>query len=75
MPIFEYVCTSCGAEVELLVRSADEKVVCASCGSTDMQKKFSAFAVSVGGSSSSCADGTCGFTPDSSCASGTCSLS
>ena len=75
MPIFEYVCTSCGSESELLVRSADEKVVCVSCGSTEMQKKFSTFAVTAGGSSSPCADGKCDFTMDSPCASGSCSLS
>lgn len=75
MPIFEYVCTSCGTESELLVRAADVKVICVSCGSTDMKKKLSTFAVTVGRSSSPCADGECDFTPDSPCASGRCSLS
>ena len=75
MPLFEYVCTSCGAESELLVRSADEKVVCISCGSRDMEKQLSTFAVNKGGSSSLCADGKCDLAPDAPCASGCCNLS
>ena len=33
MPIYEYLCPSCGAHVERLVYSHDHKQVCFECGS------------------------------------------
>lgn len=44
MPIFEYSCRNCGARFELLVRSADVPA-CPACGSEDLHKELSAFAV------------------------------
>jgi len=75
MPIFEYICNSCGKQTELLVRNKDEIVKC-SCGSTDMKRLFSTFAVSNSGSTKAagCQDGSCSL-PSSSCESGLCGLS
>jgi len=43
MPIFEYGCTSCGQDFELLVRS-DTQIVCPGCGGDKLTKKLSLFA-------------------------------
>jgi putative FmdB family regulatory protein len=40
MPIYEYVCKSCGHEFEKLVRSG-KTPVCASCGAADVERLFS----------------------------------
>lgn len=44
MPIYEYSCTDCGTQFELIIHSGD-KAVCASCGSTQVERKLSLFAV------------------------------
>jgi putative FmdB family regulatory protein len=54
MPIFEYQCGSCGKEFELLVKRYDEGVKCPECGSAEVEKLFSPFAGSCGGSCDSC---------------------
>ena len=74
MPIFEYQCKSCGKQAEYLLKSQQEKPQC-TCGSRDLEKKFSAFAVSEGQSSAhaGCSDGSCGIQAPS-CASGMCGL-
>lgn len=76
MPIFEYVCQKCGRQSEILVRTPSESPVC-DCGSRDLKKVFSSFAVTEGHShaSGSCSDGTCGLpSGPSPCASGMCGL-
>ncbi len=40
MPIYEYSCTACGHEFEELVRG-DEKPVCPSCESEDLERLMS----------------------------------
>lgn len=45
MPIYEYRCSACGEEFELLV-FGDKKVTCTKCGSEDVKKKFSVFGMS-----------------------------
>ena len=73
MPIFEYKCKSCGKKFDFLQKSQNDKPVCA-CGSHDLEKQFSSFAVSdPSPSAHSCADGSCGLR--SPCASGACPLS
>ena len=75
MPLFEYVCRSCGKKSEFLIRSGSEQPVC-SCGSKEMERVFSTFAVSDGGAgvtSEGCSDGSCGVS-SSPCASGMCGL-
>lgn len=49
MPIHEYVCTSCRAAFEELVRG-DEQVHCPRCGSSRSEKKLSTFALARAGS-------------------------
>ncbi len=46
MPIFEYGCTSCGKDFELLVRS-DTRIACPACGGEKLAKKLSLFASHV----------------------------
>lgn len=50
MPIYEYECRRCGDKTELLVRSGDDLPRCHTCGSQEMEKLFSAFGLSSGGS-------------------------
>lgn len=54
MPIFEFVCTECGAPFEELVRSANytEEVLCPACGSDQVKKQISSFAARVTGGGS-----------------------
>lgn len=44
MPIYEYTCTSCGDDFELLVRH-DTRVVCPRCASADIERRLSLPAV------------------------------
>lgn len=50
MPIFEFSCDACGAEFEELLRQPDPpgKVHCPSCGSSQVRRRLSAFAVHGG---------------------------
>lgn len=43
MPIFEYRCSACGGDFDLLVRS-DTAIACPECGSKTVEKKLSSFA-------------------------------
>ena len=74
MPLYEYVCKSCGKHLERLVRGPSDTPVC-DCGSRELKKVVSAFAVAgeTGNRSSTCSDGTCTL-PPSPCASGMCGL-
>lgn len=74
MPIFEYICQDCGKKSEILLKSSSQKPAC-DCGSENLLKQFSAFAVSEGSAPSlgGCADGSCGI-PSSPCSSGMCGL-
>lgn len=51
MPIYEYVCPTCGTAFEKLVRGSSAAVTCPTCGSPEVRKKVSTFAASVQGSS------------------------
>ncbi len=64
MPIYEYRCRECGDEFELLVRRDETGVKCPECDSSDIVRKFSAFAVK---SSSSSADRSAGAYAGGSC--------
>jgi len=48
MPIYEYRCSNCGAEVELLLRSAEAEPVCPQCGSPRLERLISAVNVVSG---------------------------
>ena len=65
MPIYEYHCTNCNKEFELLVRRST-KPECPECGNRKLSKIMSAFAVgdsSHNETSELC--GACGRTPGS----------
>lgn len=49
MPLYEYACRSCGQHFEYLTR-ADQSPACPACSGTELDKQFSAFAVSASGS-------------------------
>ncbi|NQT83319.1 zinc ribbon domain-containing protein [bacterium] len=74
MPIYEYDCLKCGSVFEELVRNSRDSstVVCPSCSSSRVKKRFSLFGFRSKGesgetrtSSSSCA--SCSATTCSSC--------
>ena len=44
MPIYEYECAACRERFEALVYGS-QRAACPSCGSLDLEKQFSAFAV------------------------------
>jgi putative FmdB family regulatory protein len=50
MPLFEYACRGCGQHFEYLTRQG-QSPECPSCHSVELEKQFSAFAVSAGGGS------------------------
>jgi len=49
MPIYEYRCTHCSEEFELLILRASPAPACPSCASPDVEKLLSAFAVDSDG--------------------------
>ena len=69
MPIYEYQCTSCGKEFEVLVRSSSPAPHCPECQGTQLRKKLSAFATLSAASSASselpAACQSCGGAPGS----------
>jgi putative FmdB family regulatory protein len=70
MPIYEFHCTTCRKNFDELYRSASERrhPKCPACGSSDVHKKFSSFA--LGGKSGSAggdSGGGCGGCSRSSC--------
>lgn len=69
MPVFEYVCDSCGKDFEKLVYGS-QAVKCPECGSEGVTKKLSVFGMSgvekpFAGSSSGCT--SCAKSSCSSC--------
>ncbi len=51
MPIFEYRCRACGTQFEKIVSSGAAQITCKDCGSQQVEKLLSVFAV-VGASRS-----------------------
>jgi putative FmdB family regulatory protein len=45
MPIFEFQCRNCGAKFERIVTSATTSATCQNCGSPQVEKLLSTFAV------------------------------
>ncbi|MGA8169589.1 MAG: zinc ribbon domain-containing protein [Methylocystis sp.] len=46
MPLYDYICESCNAEFELLVRSSDVPT-CPTCGSDKLQKQVAKIASEI----------------------------
>lgn len=79
MPIFEYKCTDCETQYDVLHKGAENPdiVICPSCDSRSHVKKFSSFAASTGSgtvAAPSCESGGCGVPSYNSCAGGMCGL-
>lgn len=53
MPLFEFLCLSCGKTSELLMISSTDNPQCTHCNSTDLKKLLSAHASSSGPQKSS----------------------
>ena len=74
MPMFDYVCSACGAEFEELVRKPDETVSCPECGAAQCLRQLAKVAFSVGAkfvaSTGSGACSGCSATSCSSCSTG-----
>jgi len=47
MPIFEYTCTRCGLEFEILVRKGSAMPACVQCGASELEKGISLMSVST----------------------------
>ena len=69
MPIYEYLCESCGDKFEKLVRRSEETLEagCPSCGKKHLKQEYSTFAPRAGAAGSaqasdmpSCPGGMCG---------------
>lgn len=58
MPIYEYACRDCEKEFELLIQGTAQPA-CPSCLSTDLEKKFSGFAVTSAGPAATAPVGPC----------------
>ena len=54
MPLYEYVCSHCGAAFEQWVRSASSKeaISCPQCQSVEVNKQFSTFGMQGGAGAS-----------------------
>ncbi|OHB62345.1 MAG: hypothetical protein A2Y76_00225 [Planctomycetes bacterium RBG_13_60_9] len=76
MPIFEYKCEQCGHTMEVLQKGRDaDKLVCAKCGGTHLQKLLSSFAVGQGKASETPACDSCSSLPMcGGCPGGTCAM-
>lgn len=53
MPLYEYHCEACGANIELLVRNSEVKPKCSECDSPKLTKLLSVPAGHVAGGSTS----------------------
>lgn len=65
MPLYEFHCTACAHDFELLVRE-QTVLACPSCASTEIEKQLSVFAVNTKGASTPrmAAPGPCGACGD-----------
>jgi len=71
MALFEYRCKDCGKLSEHLVFNADETPACTTCGSVNMEKLLSTFAVNAKQSSSA---GPMPGCPNAGCCGGSCGM-
>ena len=69
MALFDYKCSDCGDVSEYLVHSSGDKVECRKCGSKNMEKQISGFAVSVKAGSGAAPAPSCQY---GSCCGGSC---
>lgn len=80
MPLFEYKCSECESQFEILTKSSnDNDISCPECNSTKVKKLFSAFSATTGSvsySDSSCSTGNCNVDVPNvgGCSSGMCGI-
>ena len=71
MPLYEFICQTCGRRFEALVRiGREQEICCESCGGADLKKLFSSFGIGGGASrikSSSAGCATCSAKSCSTC--------
>jgi putative FmdB family regulatory protein len=60
MPIYEYRCSSCGVQVEVLVRTGGEPPTCPYCGTALREKLLSVPFISTRGASHTPSHTCCG---------------
>jgi putative FmdB family regulatory protein len=60
MPIYEYRCEDCETAFEKLVRTFREDVACPGCGSLDVERLLSTFAMAGGSDRGPSSGGGCG---------------
>ena len=72
MALYEYKCNDCGKVSEILVFSSDVTPECTHCGSTNLEKLLSTFAVSMSHSFSP--PGPMPGCPPEGCCGGSCGL-
>ena len=67
MPIFNYRCSDCGDEFEVLSKSGDSLIECSNCGGKNIKKIYSSFDFNIketisgrGCSMGGCSNGSCG---------------
>lgn len=66
MPIYEYVCAGCGKSFEALVYG-EKKAECPGCSGTELEQKFSSYAVRSSSGATAAAPraaGSCGSCGD-----------
>ena len=73
MPLYEYRCTSCSSDFELLVRPGDAPA-CPSCGGSQLEKQFSVPAAHSGSSKLSLASMPAGGCGKPGCGPGGCGM-
>ena len=68
MPLFNYKCSDCNKEFEILVKNDKRNIECSDCGGKNLKKVYSSFdfnlkePVSTGGCSmGGCSNGSCGL--------------
>ncbi|MBN1292993.1 MAG: zinc ribbon domain-containing protein [Candidatus Latescibacteria bacterium] len=71
MALYEYKCRDCNKISEILVFSSDDIPECKHCGSKNLDKMLSTFAVSMAGGSSSQPMPSC---PSGGCCGGNCGI-
>ncbi len=72
MPIYEYICKSCGHFFEAIVPNAASTSPCPSCNATEVKKNLSVFSAHTSSSNEApCQTPSCGF-DTGACGSGMC---
>ncbi len=60
MPVYNYKCSDCSQNFEVLLRNKDDSVKCTKCGSSHIKRVYSSFDFSFKKSpAASCRSGTC----------------